>query len=110
MVDNSVHRVYVVQEQQPATPQSSITPTDIMQMLVLLHTWQAGVTIAHACVLMLSLDDAHARVMLKKCTLHVGIKAEFRQFIAHPGLGHGLGRVASIGHRHLFMLLVKFCL
>lgn len=38
MVDNSVHRVYVVHEQQPATPQSSITPTDIMQMLVLLHT------------------------------------------------------------------------
>ncbi|DBA72722.1 TPA: hypothetical protein ACH3X2_010120 [Trebouxia sp. C0005] len=38
MVDNSVHRVYVVQEQQTATPQSSITPTDIMQMLVLLHT------------------------------------------------------------------------
>ena len=38
MVGNSVHRVYVVQEQQPATPQSSITPTDIMQMLVLLHT------------------------------------------------------------------------
>jgi hypothetical protein len=38
MVDNSVHRVYVVQEQQPATPKSSITPTDIMQMLVLLHT------------------------------------------------------------------------
>ncbi len=41
---------------------------------------------------MLSLDDAHARVMLKKCTLQVDIKAEFRQIIAYPGLGHGPGQ------------------
>ena len=38
MVNNSVHRVYVVHGQHEPTPKCSITPTDIMQMLLLLHT------------------------------------------------------------------------
>lgn len=38
MVSNSVHRVYVVHDESRATPEHSVTPTDIMQMLSLLHT------------------------------------------------------------------------
>lgn len=38
MVSNSVHRVYVVHDENRATPEHSVTPTDIMQMLSLLHT------------------------------------------------------------------------
>lgn len=38
MVNNSVHRIYVVHEENQAMPQHSVTPTDIMQMLSLLHT------------------------------------------------------------------------
>ena len=38
MVSNSVHRIYVVHSASQATPEHSVTPTDIMQMLSLLHT------------------------------------------------------------------------
>lgn len=36
MVSNSVHRIYVANDQNQTTPQQSITPTDIMHMLLLL--------------------------------------------------------------------------
>ncbi|KAL3136956.1 hypothetical protein ABBQ32_006560 [Trebouxia sp. C0010 RCD-2024] len=38
MVSNSVHRIYVVHDESHPIPEHSITPTDIMQMLSLLHT------------------------------------------------------------------------
>lgn len=38
MVSNSVHRIYVVQDESHLIPEHSVTPTDIMQMLSLLHT------------------------------------------------------------------------
>lgn len=38
MVSNSVHRIYVVQDESHPIPEHSVTPTDIMRMLSLLHT------------------------------------------------------------------------
>ncbi len=61
------------------------------------------------CVNLFGFDDAHAHVMLNNCTLQVGIQAGFRQLLLTVDWAL-LDRVASIGLRHLFLLLLNLCL